>query len=135
MKQTKWSTNDHSHIGLLILRIFIGLRLIHGVVDNIVSWTKMEEFAGFLSSFGFPFPILSAVVSVYAQFFAGIAILIGYQIRVAAALMIFNFVVALIMVHRHDSVEGMTPALAMLFGSACLFFTGAGKWKLIKNER
>jgi putative oxidoreductase len=135
MKQMKWSTNDHSHIGLLILRIFIGLRLIHGVVDNIVSWTKMEEFAGFLSSFGFPFPILSAVVSVYAQFFAGLAILIGYQIRVAAALMIFNFVVALIMVHRHDSVEGMTPALAMLFGSACLFFTGAGKWKLIKNER
>ena len=91
----------------------------------------MEEFSEFLSSFGFPFPILSAVVSVYVQFFCGFAILIGYQIRIAAALMVVNFVVALVMVHLNDSIEGMTPALAMLFGSACLFFTGAGKYKII----
>jgi putative oxidoreductase len=133
MKEMKGNRINSSHTGILVLRIFIGPRLIYGVVDNIVSWTKMEEFSAFLNSFGFPFPILSAVVSVYAQFIAGIAILIGYQIRIAAALMVFNFVVALIMVHRHDSVEAMTPALAMLFGSACLFFTGAGKWILIKQ--
>lgn len=130
MQETTTTNFNNSHIGLLLLRIFIGLRLIYGVADNILSWSKMQEFSTFLSSFGFPLPILSAVVSVYVQFFSGIAILIGFQIRIAAALMVFNFVVALIMVHRHDSVEGMTPALAMLFGSACLFFTGAGRYKI-----
>ena len=102
--------------GIFLLRLFIGLRLFYGVIDNVLSWDRMLEFSEFLRSQGFPIAIVSAIVSVYAQFVCSILILLGYKIRLAAAIMIINFLIALVMVHRNDSVEGMTPALAMLFG-------------------
>jgi putative oxidoreductase len=120
----------HRDLGVLLLRIFIGIRLIYGVADNIVSWEHMLKFRDFLHQFGFPFPLASAMLSVYAQFLAGVLILLGLQIRYAALLMIVNFLVALLMVHFRDTFEGMTPALAILFSSILLLFQGAGKYSL-----
>ncbi|QHT65922.1 DoxX family protein [Rhodocytophaga rosea] len=122
-----WLSSNRD-IGLLALRIFIGLRLIYGVADNVFSQEQMMEFAHFLEANNFPLPTLSAIVSVYVQLIGGLLILIGYQIRLAAAVLIVNFLVALGMVHINDTVEGMTPALAMLFGCITLLFTGAGKY-------
>jgi putative oxidoreductase len=121
-----WLDSNRS-IGILILRLFIGLRLIYGVVDNILSWDRMLEFEGFLNKVGFPFPLVCAVISVYAQFIAGVLFIIGWKIRYAALLMIFNFTVAWLMVDRFGSIEQMTPALSMLFCSVLLLFIGAGK--------
>jgi len=117
-------------IGILLLRLFIGGRLFYGVIDNVLSWEDMLAFEGFLQANGFPFPLVSAVVSVYAQFICSIMILLGFRIRIAAFIMVINFIVALVFVHiaTGDTVEGMTPALAMLFGSLTLLFTGAGKY-------
>ena len=119
-------------IGILVLRIFIGSRLLYGVIDNILSWEKMMEFSGFLQNFDFPFPTVSAVVSVFFQFLAAISILLGFHLRVFALIMVINFIVALLFVHLplKDSVEGMTPALAILFSCITFFFTGAQKYSL-----
>jgi putative oxidoreductase len=81
----------------------VGIRLIYGVLDNVFSWTHMLLFRDFLEQFNFPFPIVSAVISVYAQLIAGILLIIGWRIRWAAVLMIINFLVALVTVHRADS--------------------------------
>lgn len=117
-------------IGILLLRFFIGARLIYGVIDNIISWQQMEEFAAFLSANGFPFPLASAISSVAVQFIGGVFVLLGFKIKWACVLLAFNFIVAIVFFHLRvsDSVEGMTPALAMLFGSLTLFFTGAGQY-------
>ena len=122
--------DEHRFIGIVVLRLFVGLRLVYGVIDNVVSWERMLEFRDFLSKVGFPLPLVSAMVSVYAQLVAGILFIIGWKVRYAALLMIVNFVVAWIMVDRHGTVEQMTPALAMLVGSVALLFTG----KRISNE-
>lgn len=119
---------NHKDIGILLLRIFIGGRLLYGVVDNIFNWSRMLEFKEFLQLFHFPMPLLSAIVSVYAQAIAGILILIGWKIRWAALVMIVNFIVALVMVHRDQTIEQSTPALAMLFSNLLFLFTGAGKY-------
>ena len=124
--------SSKSDLGLLIIRLFIGLRIIYGVFDNIISWNKMMEFADFLKASGFPLPTLCAVVSVYAQFICGVLILIGYKTRFAAFILAFNFIVAIVIVHLNDSIEVMSPALAMLFISLGLLFTGAGKWVIEK---
>ncbi len=120
---------ENLDIGLLILRMFIGFRLMYGVIDNILSWEHMLTFSSFLSTNDFLFPTFCAVLSVTIQFFAGLQILIGFKTRIAALLIVLNFSVALVFVHFRsaDSVEAMTPALAMFFGSLCLLFTGAGK--------
>lgn len=122
---------DNGHIGLLILRLFIGLRLLYGVIDNVLSWDRMIEFSAFIASVNLPFPLFSAVVSVYAQFFASLMILSGYKIRWACLVMIINFMVAIYShIQLQDSIEGMTAPMAMLFGCATLLFSGAGKWRV-----
>ena len=124
----KW-IQPNSSLGLFLLRLFIGLRLLYGVVDNILSWGQMNEFSEFLRQFNFPFPIVSALISVYVQFFGSIMILTGFKIRWAALLLTINFLIAILVVHLgKDSVEVMTPALAMLFGCLTLYFTGPGKY-------
>lgn len=113
-------------LGLLLMRLFVGVRLIYGVQDNVLHWERMREFEAFLRQFHFPFPLLCAAVSVYAQLIAGLMILLGWKIRWAAAAMVFNFVIAIVMVHRGDSFEQMTAPLAMLAGSLLFLFEGSG---------
>ncbi len=119
----------NKYIGILLLRLFIGFRILYGVIDNVLSWDKMIEFSKFLDQNDFPYSLNLAVTSVYAQFFCSILILIGFKIRYASFILIINFLVALIFVHLkiNDTIEGMTPVLAMLFGCLTFLFTGADK--------
>ncbi len=113
--------------GPVFVRAFAGIFLIYMSQDNVFSWARMQEFVGFLGQFGFPFPLVSAVVSVGAQFLAGLLFLAGALVRPAAAVMIVNFLVALVMVHtRLPFREALDPA-AMLASALCLLFTGAGR--------
>ena len=123
---------DKPELGLLLLRLFIGGRLFYGVIDNVLSWKKMLEFAQFLEQHHFPIPTLSAVTSVYLQLVGALLILVGYKTKLAAFFLSLNFLVALLAVHLRigDSVEGMTPALAMLFGCLTLLFTGPGRFSI-----
>lgn len=120
---------SRQYLGLFLLRFFLGLRLLYGVLDNVLNWERMLEFSLFLENNGFPIPLISAVTSVYVQFFGAISLLVGFKLRFFSFLLIINFIVALFFVHlaNKDSIEGMTPALAMLFGCLTLFFTGPGK--------
>lgn len=90
----------------------------------------MLEFSAFLQNFGFPSPVFSAIASVYFQFLAAIAIILGFKIRPFCILMVLNFFIAIIFVHfaSGDTIEGMTPAFAMLFSCLTFIFTGAGKF-------
>jgi putative oxidoreductase len=117
-------------VGILLLRLFVGIRLLYGVVDNIVDWGRMKEFETFLSQNQFPFPFFSAIVSVYAQAIAGLLFLAGWQVRWAAILMSINFTVAIVMVHWGQSFDQMTTVLFMFFSSVVLLFTGAGAYRL-----
>lgn len=117
-------------VGPLLLRIFMGTRLLYGVVDNIVSWEKMLEFEAFLKTSHFPFPLISAVVSVYAQAIAGILIIIGYQTRWAAMAMVINFLIAFLMVHWGQPYDQLTSVLSMLFIALYFMFAGAGKYSI-----
>ena len=118
--------------GIFFLRLFIGLRLIYGTIDNVFSWNRMLEFKSFLASQNIPFPLASAVISVYAQLICGILFLIGWKIRCAGVVMMVNFLVAIFLEIPHG-VEAMTPALAIFFSSLLFVLEGAGSIT-IKNE-
>ena len=122
---TTW-LDGRRDFGALFIRLFMGTFLIYMSQDNVFDRARMLEFERFLRQFGFPIPLLSAHVSVYAQFVCGILILFGAFTRVAAAVMVVNFVVALAMVHtRLPFGEALDPS-AMLAGSLFLVFHGAG---------
>ena len=67
----------HADLGLLALRCATGAFLIFQSHDNVFSQERMQEFVKFLTQFGFPLPELMAPLSVYAQFAAGIAFILG----------------------------------------------------------
>lgn len=114
----------------LVLRIAVGAHLIHGTQDNLLSWARMLEFRDFLNAEGFPFPLACAITSVVAQFTAGVLYLIGWQVRPAAAVMLFNFAVAILAVHWGHPYPAVFPAWMMWAGSLALLLSGAGAWSL-----
>jgi putative oxidoreductase len=125
--------NRNKDLGVLFLRLFIGTRLVYGVLDNVFDWDHMILFRDFLQQSGFPLPMVSAIVSVYAQLISGLLIFFGWKIRIAALLMIINFLIAILMVHLGQTFEQMTPALAMLFSNVLFLFYGAGKYAFDKQ--
>ena len=70
----------YQDVGVLLLRLFVGIRLIYGVIDNILSWNRMVEFEQFSVQYHFHFPLISAVVSVYGHLLDGIMIILGWKI-------------------------------------------------------
>jgi putative oxidoreductase len=112
-------------LGIFLLRLFIGLRLIYGTIDNVFNWNRMLEFKSFLATHNFPLPLASAVVSVYAQLICGILFLLGWKIRWAGVIMMLNFLVA-IFVEIPNGIEAMTPALAIFFSSLLFVLEGPG---------
>ena len=120
----------HADIGLLLLRVATGAFLIYQSHDNIVSAARMAEFEGFLAQFGFPYPKLMAPLSVYFQFAAGIAFVIGLFTRWFGLIMAFNFIVAVWMVHWNDPVQGIWPAAVLIVLGFYFGLRGSGRYGL-----
>ncbi len=108
------------------IRLAVGFHLIYGTQDNVFSWDRMLEFRDFLEAFGAPFPLISAVVSVYAQFICGILFILGWKVRYAGAVMTFNFIVAILLVHLSDPYPNIYPAISMLAGAIFMMLNGSG---------
>ena len=113
--------------GLFFIRLVIGFHLIYGTADNLFSWPRMLEFRDFLAARGTPWPLISAHVSAYAQFICGILYILGAFIRPAAAVMIVNFICAILIAHRAGGYPPAALALIMLFASLGFLIHGAGK--------
>ena len=112
--------------GPLFIRLIVGYRLVWGTADNVFSYARMLEFSEFLAGHGVPLPLFAAFVSAYAQFVAGLSFVLGAYTRMAAAVMLINFTVALLLVHIGQPFLDNYDALVMLFGAAFLFVHGAG---------
>lgn len=121
---------EHREYAAIFIRLMAGFHLIYGVLDNVLSWDRMLEFAAFLEARFFPFPLAGAVISVWVQFIAAVCIIIGFQTRLAALVLIVNFVAAIVIAHIGDAYPNMFPALMMLAAACFFLFHGAGKLSL-----
>src|SRR4028118_1603472 len=117
-------------LGLLLLRCVTGAFLIYQSHDNVLSAARMGEFVKFLTQFGFVYPELMAPLSVYAQFAAGIAFILGLFTRWAGLITAFNFVVAVLVVHWNDPVPGIWPAGILVFLGLYFGLRGSGRYGL-----
>jgi putative oxidoreductase len=117
--------------GLLVLRFALGLVFImHG-------WQKVmtghDGVTGFLTQLGVPFPALSAAILIAVELGGGIALIVGALTRVVAALIAFDMVVAIALVHVSAGFflpNGYEYALALLLASLALTMTGPGAYSV-----
>ena len=120
----------HRELAPIFIRAFIATFLVYMSQDNVFSHERMLEFRGFLGARGVPNPLLAAYVSVYAQFSAGILFGLGLLTRPAAAVMVINFIVALLVAHVGTPFRTWLEPLAMLSGSLFLLVHGPGRLAL-----
>lgn len=122
-------------LALLLLRLFVGLFLIWGVWDNIVSGERMREFEQFLRVHGFFMPELLAPVSVYVQFFIGLGFVLGWFTRWAGILCAVNFAIAVAMVDHKAGIRGMFPSGCLVVIGLYLATHGAGRLSIDELAR
>ena len=117
-------------LSLLLLRVSVGGFLVWGVSDNLFHPADMQEFVSFLTANGFYAPVAMAWTTVCAQFVCGLLLIVGAMTRLAGWVMVFNFAVALVMVHLGDDFRGMFPVLTLILINLHFAIRGAGSYAL-----
>ncbi len=94
----------------------------------------LEGTAGWMESIGLTPGYLLALLAGSAEFFGGLALLLGLAVRPAALVLAFTMAVALFSVHAANGLfmanNGYEFALALLAISLALVPVGGGKWSL-----
>jgi putative oxidoreductase len=133
METTKRSTpGELQSYGIAALRVMVGVVfLAHGLQKLLMF--GIGGTAGFFAHAGIPLPMLSAVLSIGAEFLGGLALILGLFTRPAASVLAFNMLVAVVAVHLKGGFflpAGFEYALTMLVANVALVLTGAGAFAL-----
>ncbi len=124
------SLSSYSEHTLLLMRLLIGSFLIWGVSDNILSEQHMQVFIDFMKRFGFVYPEVLAVLSVWAQFFIGLCFVLGLFTRWAGILCVINFIVAIVMVDSQSGIRASFPSAFLIAFGLYMMTRGAGRFSL-----
>jgi len=124
---------DNADLGKLILRLTLGgLMLFHGIAKLLNGIGFIE---GELASHGLPTVLAYGVY--IGEILAPLMVLLGYQTRIGALLIIFNMLVAIALVHGHQLLAlGSNGGWALelqgffLFTAVAVIFLGPGRYKL-----
>lgn len=118
----------------LALRIPVGIILIaHGgqKLFGLFGGYGLEGTGQWMESIGIHPGLLMALLAGAAEFFGGLALLLGLLVRPAAAVVAFTMVVAIFSVHLSHGLfmanNGYEYALALLAVTVALLFSGAGR--------
>lgn len=117
-----------------ILRIGLAIAFIPHGAQKLFGWFGgygLEATGQWMASIGLEPGFLMALLAGSAEFFGGLALLLGVLTRPFAVVMAFTMFIALVTVHLGNgffmSNNGYEYALLLLIGSASLACSGAGK--------
>lgn len=135
------SSSKHRDLGLLLIRVGIGLSLMifHGfgkIKGGPELWIKI---GGSMQNLGIDFaPVFWGFMAAFSEFFGSLFLILGILFRPAAFLLAITMIVAAI---RHLNLpagaegagwNGASHALELLAVYVALFLTGPGKYKISK---
>ncbi len=135
--------------GLAVLRIIIGIIFVFHGADKLFG--GIADTAGFFGMSGIPAPALMAWVAALTEFLGGIALIVGFGSRIAAALLIGVMLVAILTVHLPNgfanvNIVGMGESgpvfgmpgweynLALIGALAATLLGGPGRWAMGHSE-
>lgn len=122
------SNSSNRSWGITVLRVAVGIVfLMHGIQKLFSIGVPGVE--GFMGSLGIPFPRFFGVVLTLVELFAGASLILGVATRLAALLLAFDMLVAILKVHLKNGFflpNGVEFALTLLAANLCLLLVGAG---------
>ena len=126
--------------GLSIMRIIAGLTFAAHGSQKLFGWFGGYGLVGvgqWMESIGLAPGYLMALLAGGAEFFGGLALVIGLLVRPAAAVLAVTMLVAIVTVHLSNgffmSNNGYEFALALMAISLAVLVEGAGKLSLDKQ--
>ena len=123
---------DKRDLGITLLRVVVGsVFLVHGSQKLFID--GINGVAGTFTQIGIPFPLLSAYLATFAEFFGGLAILLGLFTRLAAIPVAFTMLVAIATVHGKNGFflpNGYEYALTLLVANIALATAGGGAFAI-----
>ena len=123
----------------LALRLPVGIIFAAHGAQKLFGWFGgygLEGTAGWMDSIGLSPGMLMALLAGAAEFFGGLALIVGLLTRPAAAALSIAMLVAIFAVHFENGLfmanNGYEFGLALLAASVSLLFSGAGKLSIDK---
>jgi len=130
-------TSTDAGWGALALRVPIGIIFVAHGAQKLFGWFGgygLEGTGQWMGSVGLNPGYLMALLAGAAEFFGGLALIVGLLVRPAAAALAFAMLVAVFAVHLDKGLfmsdNGYEFALALLAASVSLVASGAGRWSL-----
>lgn len=126
--------NTNANWSALFLRIPVGIIFAAHGAQKLFGWFGgygLEGTGQWMASIGLSPGYLMALMAGSAEFFGGIALIIGLLVRPAAAALAFAMLIAIFAVHFENGMfmsnNGYEFGLALLAASVSLLFSGAGR--------
>lgn len=126
--------------GLTILRVLVGITFMAHGSQKLFGWFGGYGLAGvaqWMESIGLAPGYLMALMAGSAEFFGGLALVIGLLVRPASAVLAITMLVAIFSVHIGNGFfmanNGYEFALALLAATLALLVEGAGRLSLDKR--
>jgi len=123
--------------GLSVIRIIVGIIFMaHGAqkLFGLFGGGGLAGTAQFMESLGLAPGLLMALLSGGAEFFGGLALVVGLLVRPAALALTVTLIVAIFSAHIGNGLfmanNGYEFALALLAGTVALMIEGAGRLSL-----
>ncbi len=133
--KTVFSSNNS--VANVVLRVPVGIILAAHGGQKLFAWFGgygLEGTGQWMESIGLAPGFVMALLAGSAEFFGGIALILGLLTRPAAALSAFTMVVAIFSVHGSNGLfmsnNGYEFALALLAATVALTIQGAGSFSL-----
>lgn len=121
----------------LILRVPVGIIFAAHGAQKLFGWFGgygLQGTGAWMDSIGLSPGVLMAFLAGAAEFFGGLALILGLLTRPAAAALAFAMLIAIFSVHFENGLfmsnNGYEFGLALLAASVSLLFSGAGKISL-----
>jgi putative oxidoreductase len=127
--QIEQALSRHQAWGITALRIAVGVVFVyHGSEKIFVK--GIGEVAGSFEQMGLPVPMVNAVLACAAEFLCGLALLAGFQTRLASIPLAFVMVVAFLTVHMKGGFSlangGFEYVFVLFLACVALLFLGSG---------
>ncbi|KXS53299.1 MAG: putative oxidoreductase [Marinobacter sp. T13-3] len=124
---------ENADLGKLLIRLTVGgLILFHGIAKVFNGLGFVE---GLLASHGLPTELAWGVY--LGEIVGPLMVILGYQTRIGAMLIVINMIVAIALAHTNELLAlSQTGGLALelqlffLLNAAAVIFLGPGKYKL-----
>ena len=124
---------ENTDLGKLLVRLTVGgLLLFHGIAK---LFNGLGFIEGLLASHGLPTELAWGVY--VGEILAPLMVILGYQTRIGAVLIVINMIVAIVLAHTNELLAlsrsgGLALELQLFFllNAAAVIFLGPGKYKL-----